>query len=373
MAKKKTKKTNGGYNSDFNYKLNVPNPNVTGNFDYQYGNANDFIKDLYQKNPDIIFDQINKYTPEPRFRFNTDIAELAKEESTAPGGYYDYDQTVLPSDLGTRLKAIRDAGITEIPAAIQEETARQAADMQNKAKSGFFGLSNEQMETAPIFGALGNVIADIAGLQNKNDYTEAERLENAANALKANTITYNPNYNYATYNPTNLNSAIEAMLAQNSMNVANLNNSGLGAAERQASMLQNNKNLFTSMGSVVNQINQANNAEKNNIRNINNTLDAQNAQQSMAAQQHNANARANVDAQRLAGLQQALGLRIAERNANDAAKAQNINSLFDNIFNLGRDRINRNNANAIGSIYGYENKNEGGFNYLGNNRTKTTK
>jgi hypothetical protein len=127
----------------------------------------------------------------------------------------------------------------------------------------------------------------------------------------------------------------------------------MGASERMAATLQNNKNLFTSMGNVVNQINQANNAEKNNVRTTNNAIDAQNAQQSMAAQQYNASARQTVDAQRLAAMQQALALRLNERQTNAKAKADDLNALFTNMFQLGRNNKNLAAAQAIGGMQGY--------------------
>jgi hypothetical protein len=234
-----------------------------------------------------------------------------------------------------------------------------------------FNLTNDQLEKAPIYGNLAAVAADIFGLRNKNDFTEAEMLEDYANGLSAQTVTYNPNYNYATYNPTNLNSATDALLGANSGVVANLNNTGAGAAERMAATLQNNKNLFTSMGSVVNQINQANNTEKNNVRGINNAIDAQNAQQSMQAQQFNASARQTIDAQRLSALQQALALRLKERETNAAAKAADLNTLFNNMFQLGRNNKNLAAAQSIGQMQGYGfNESEGGLVYT---QPKTTK
>jgi hypothetical protein len=234
---------------------------------------------------------------------------------------------------------------------------------------GFFGknfsLSNDMLEKAPIYGNLAAVAADI---------TEAKMLEDYANGLSAQTVTYNPNYNYATYNPTNLNSTTDALLGTNSGVVANLNNTGMGAAERMAATLQNNKNLFTSMGTVVNQINQANNAEKNNVRGINNAIDAQNAQQSMQAQQYNATARQTIDAQRLAAMQQALQLRLAERTANDKAKSDDLNALFTNMFNLGRNNKALAYANAVGQTmgYGYNTDAENGIAYTAP-KSKTTK
>jgi hypothetical protein len=186
-------------------------------------------------------------------------------------------------------------------------------------------------------------------------------LEDYANGLSAQTVTYNPNYNYATYNPTNLNSTTDALLGANSGVVANLNNTGMGAAERMAATLQNNKNLFTSMGNVVNQINQANNTEKNNVRGINNAIDAQNAQQSMQAQQFNASARQTIDAQRLAAMQQALQLRLVEKTNNAKAKADDLNALFTNMFQLGRNNKNLAAAQSIGATQGYQYDTDSGY------------
>lgn len=297
------------------------------------------IEQLYNSNPELVEEMLSRINP------NQGTIE---EVNTFSQGGDTVPLTSIPvtmPDISVALPKISSLPTIKVPS-IQEPAYIDGfnATINRDAKLGNLRYAN------PVFSGL-QVLSDIAGLSNKDDFSEIDRMQKNAQSLLNKGLLPTPGVIGRKITPTlmDINYLSNQIQANSSATRRAILNSGLTNAGITAGLLSNSYNTNNNLGQAYRQALEYNAAQKSQATQYNNELDYRNAQLQQSAQAQNINTY-----YRMAELQKTIAeARMKERLANDTARATNRAALLQNISNLGIEAYNRVRANqrAGGKYY----------------------
>ncbi len=217
------------------------------------------------------------------------------------------------------------------------------------------------MRYAPAVGAGIMTLTDLLGLTNRPDYTSAEKLEAAANAMaQSGTVSYdNPLGNYIQYRPMDITYGLNQLAAQSrATDRAIQNTAGTRGAATNA-MIANGYNNQLAQGNLYRQALEYNDALQKQVEEFNRGTDQFNAQMGLEAALANARYRQAGLQARLSGLAQAAAIRDSIDQRVGAARSANITNLLNSLGNIGRENFAFNQINSTAAAnngYGYGNR-----------------
>lgn len=217
------------------------------------------------------------------------------------------------------------------------------------------------MRYAPAVGAGIMTLTDLLGLTNRPDYSSAERIEAAANAMaQSGNVAYNnPLGNYIQYRPMDITYGLNQLASQaRATDRAIQNTAGTRGAATNA-MIANGYNSQLASGNLYRQALEYNDALQRQAEEFNRGTDQFNAQMGLEAAIANARYRqAGLNA-RLSGLAQAAAIKDSIDQRVGAARSANITNLLNSLGNIGRENFAFNQINSTAAAnngYGYGNR-----------------
>jgi hypothetical protein len=231
----------------------------------------------------------------------------------------------------------------------EQENIRQKKEM-NKIKREFSkggklgnlfdgggGLDASFLRYAP---AIGSAIGATQSLLSKPDYSNANKIENAAlQALNYKEAAYKPLGDFIDYTPFDKSYYTNKLQAEsNALRRAITNQGGPSV---NASLLAADYNAQTKLGELFRQAEEYNVAQKQKAKEFNRGTKAMNAEMLMKTSLANQEAKSKSDALYLQGLTNAINMREALATADATSDSQALSSLFTNLGNIGTDAQNR--------------------------------
>lgn len=222
------------------------------------------------------------------------------------------------------------AAMTELEQAQPEEPVEEGEfSCGGKMKVGANGLD---LRYAPPIGSGLQIISDISGLTNREDYSDANLIRNARNNIRNVGVT--PLGDRLAYNPMDINYELNRVQNANlgtQQNILNAAAGNRGAA--MSGLLATNRAAATQRGDLLQRALDYNNKQRQAVAEFNRATNQANAQLSLNAQE--ANQRADVQRAELATNE--AQFRDAIKTATSAARSNNINNLFGNLGKIGQD------------------------------------
>lgn len=201
----------------------------------------------------------------------------------------------------------------------------------------------ESSETLPTYlryaPALGSAIGAIQSLFTKPDYSNSDILLNQANNLSRDGVRARTLNNYLTYRPLDRNYYLNQLKGQAGATRRAIMNSGSNAGQVMAGLLAADYNAQNAVGNALMQMDQYNNAQRQQIAQFNRGTDQYNAQALMQADAQNAQIAANRDRLRSSLLGQAAQMREQSDAQLEAMRSGNITNFFDSLGNIGRENM----------------------------------
>ena len=186
-------------------------------------------------------------------------------------------------------------------------------------------------------------IADIAGLTNEPDYTDANALlEASSKPGQYQPVAFNPIGNYLKYNPFDRDYYINKQNAEaGAARRAIMNNSAGNRGTALASILAGDLNYLNSIGTLAREGEEFNFNQRKEVEDFNRTTNTTNSQGKLQADMANQNALASLRDYQLKGLADAARLKQEARIAADNAKSANVSGFFQTLGDIGWEEANR--------------------------------
>jgi hypothetical protein len=234
---------------------------------------------------------------------------------------------------------------------------------EKKTRSDIFSADN--LMNMGVVGTGLQALTDTLGLTNKADYSDADRLINAARGYTPSQVSFTPITQRMNPSFVDTRGIANSLINTGNAGVRALRNSGLSRGQLAGSLLSSNFNLTNSLGKAYMDGMQQQRALDGTILNFNRETDKFNSEGAYRANAANAAARQAAFGQYLSTLQSGLAMRTAERNAIDAAKSANLSGFLNNLQNLGLSKYRIEKADA-NEAYAYDTKG----NYKGGTKKK---
>lgn len=209
----------------------------------------------------------------------------------------------------------------------------------------------------PLWASGLGVLTDALGITNRPDYSDAASLEALASKQRGfMPVSYKP---IGERMRTTLFDPYQAMIAgdaaSSALRRALQDNSNGNAAMRNAALISADRNAALARGQLAQQGQLFNAQNYERALRFNRETDAQNSQGIMSADVQNAHNWRLGQGAYASLFGQALGLRQAERQAANAARAANLSNFVKGMSNYGKENayINMVNTNAANQGYGY--------------------
>ena len=206
------------------------------------------------------------------------------------------------------------------------------------------------MRYAPIVGGIGTVFSDLMGWTNKPDYQYADAVDAAAEKA-ANSYThvgYTSLGDYLAYNPFDrlfYANELGAQQAATRRGILNLSNGNRGTA--LAGLLAADYSGNIGLGKLFREGEEYNLAQRQKVAEFNRATNMYNSEADLKAQIANAETdRLKANLLYEAALKANL-MRQQEDQTSNAAKAANLNALFENLGSLGQEYLDRYRLNAL--------------------------
>lgn len=212
---------------------------------------------------------------------------------------------------------------------------------------------------SPVASGL-QVLSDLTGLTNRNDFTHIDNLDRQANGyLSKGLITPPSNIGRKmNYTPLDTSYVLNQINSNAASNRRALLNSGMTNAGVAANLLANTFNTQNALGQAYRQAVESNLAQRNQALQYNNDLDFKNAQLQQQANVYNRDIYA-----KMADLQKVLTeAKLKEIHTNDSTKSINRETLIKNLYGIGAEAYNRVRANQRAGGKYYDNGNRIVFN-----------
>lgn len=233
-----------------------------------------------------------------------------------------------------------------MPVKKEEKSIKQDASVKEEKDpplvEGIYRNPAENLMYAPIVGSTGQVMLDALGVTNNPDYTNARNIEAMADKIPY--ISANPIGDYMGYNPVdrqNIINNINANAAANRTALKNQSNGNRATAAQH--LLQSDYNTLNSLGDFGIKAEAENQNRRQAMLKHNAAINQYNSENAIKA----ATTNREIDTFKAQQYVQAASLRQKLNDEAEAARALNINNLFTNSSNLGKQIYSQ---NDIGSL-----------------------
>ena len=206
------------------------------------------------------------------------------------------------------------------------------------------------MRYAPIVGGIGTIFSDLMGWTNKPDYQYADAVDAAAEKAASGYthVGYTPLGDYLAYNPFDrlfYANELGAQQAATRRGILNLSNGNRGTA--LAGLLAADYSGNIGLGKLFREGEEYNLAQRQKVAEFNRATNMYNSEADLKAQIANAETdRLKANLLYEAALKSNL-MRQQEDQTSNAAKAANLNALFENLGSLGQEYLDRYRLNAL--------------------------
>ena len=200
----------------------------------------------------------------------------------------------------------------------------------------------ENLMYAPIVGSTGQVMLDALGVTNNPDYTNARNIEAMADKIPY--ISANPIGDYMGYNPVdrqNIINNINANAAANRTALKNQSNGNRATAAQH--LLQSDYNTLKSLGDFGIKAEAENQNRRQVMLKHNTAINQYNSENALRA----ATTNREIDKFKAQQYVQAANLRQRLNDEAETARALNINNLFTNSGNLGKQIYSQNTIDSL--------------------------
>lgn len=203
---------------------------------------------------------------------------------------------------------------------------------------------------APIVGGIGTVFSDLKGWTNKPDYQYADAVDAAAERAASGYthVGYTPLGDYLAYNPFDrlfYANELGAQQAATRRGILNLSNGNRGTA--LAGLLAADYSGNIGLGKLFREGEEYNLAQRQKVAEFNRATNMYNSEADLKAQIANAETdRLKANLLYEAALKSNL-MRQQEDQTSNAAKAANLNALFENLGSMGQEYLDRYRLNAL--------------------------
>lgn len=206
------------------------------------------------------------------------------------------------------------------------------------------------LKYAPIVGGIGTVFSDLKGWTNKPDYQYADAVDAAAERAASGYthVGYTPLGDYLAYNPFDrlfYANELGAQQAATRRGILNLSNGNRGTA--LAGLLAADYSGNIGLGKLFREGEEYNLAQRQKVAEFNRATNMYNSEADLKAQIANAETdRLKANLLYEAALKSNL-MRQQEDQTSNAAKAANLNALFENLGSMGQEYLDRYRLNAL--------------------------
>jgi len=186
---------------------------------------------------------------------------------------------------------------------------------------------------SPIIGSGLATLSDMAGLTNKPDYSNAERIERAANSISKSS----PNQisDYLTYTPLDRNYMLNKLEASaGAARRAIENTSGGNRATATAGILAADYNTQSQMGDLFRNAAEYNQNLKAKVKDFNRQTNMFNIESGLKADSLNA----QIDGMKLKSIMQSAGMREQIDVLSSQSRSANLNTFLENLGSLGQEK-----------------------------------
>jgi len=233
-----------------------------------------------------------------------------------------------------------------MPVKKEEKSIKQDASVKEEKDpplvEGIYRNPAENLMYAPIVGSTGQVMLDALGVTNNPDYTNARNIEAMADKIPY--ISANPIGDYMGYNPVdrqNIINNINANAAANRTALKNQSNGNRATAAQH--LLQSDYNTLKSLGDFGIKAEAENQNRRQAMLKHNTAINQYNSENAIRAAITNR----EIDKFKAQQYVQAASLRQKLNDEAEAARALNINNLFTNSSNLGKQIYSQNNIDSL--------------------------
>ena len=212
---------------------------------------------------------------------------------------------------------------------------------------------------APAIGSAVNAFTDMMGWTNKPDYSNADRISEAAS--RYGTVNYTPLGDYMAYKPFDRMFYANQLGAQaGATRRGLLNTSGGNRGAAMAGLLAADYNAQNQLGNLYRQADEYNLAQREKVANFNRGTNMANSEMGLKASIANRERdKAMIDAAaRVGAMRESIDARIG------AARNANLTNFLDNLGNIGRESATMNMINTNPALY-YGIGTNGGVSYRG--------
>jgi hypothetical protein len=197
------------------------------------------------------------------------------------------------------------------------------------------------MRYAPIVGTGIATMTDLLGLTNKDDFSDANKIEALAERAG-----YAPNIRAPYIGDYMRDTPFDRLFYANQMQANSratdrglMNTSGGNRGAAQAGMLANGYNSQLGLGNLYRQAEEYNRGQYERTKAFNRGTNQFNAQMGLEADMANARYRQMASQYQMQGLGQAVAMKQAERARNSAARSANFTKLLNNLGLLGSENF----------------------------------
>ena len=233
-----------------------------------------------------------------------------------------------------------------MPVKKEEKSTKQDASVKEEKDpplvEGIYRNPAENLMYAPIVGSTGQVMLDALDVTNNPDYTNARNIEAMADKIPY--ISANPIGDYMGYNPVdrqNIINNINANAAANRTALKNQSNGNRATAAQH--LLQSDYNTLKSLGDFGIKAEAENQNRRQAMLKHNTAINQYNSENAIRA----ATTNREIDKFKAQQYVQAANLRQRLNDEAEVARALNINNLFTNSGNLGKQIYSQNNIDSL--------------------------
>ena len=233
-----------------------------------------------------------------------------------------------------------------MPVKKEEKSIKQDASVKEEKDpplvTGIYRNPAENLMYAPIVGSTRQVMLDALGVTNNPDYTNARNIEAMADKIPY--VSANPIGDYMGYNPVdrqNIINNINANAAANRTALKNQSNGNRATAAQH--LLQSDYNTLNSLGDFGIKAEAENQNRRQAMLKHNTAINQYNSENAIRA----ATTNREIDKFKTQQYVQAATLRQKLNDEAEAARALNIDNLFTNSGNLGKQIYSQNNIDSL--------------------------
>ena len=278
--------------------------------------------------------------------YNPNYANNKIHETLIPQNTNLYENNVNDLKYNLSIPAPYAEWSNAMPVKKEEKNIKQDASVKEEKEpplvEGIYRNPAENLMYAPIVGSTGQVMLDALGVTNNPDYTNARNIEAMADKIPY--ISANPIGDYMGYNPVdrqNIINNINANAAANRTALKNQSNGNRATAAQH--LLQSDYNTLKSLGDFGIKAEAENQNRRQAMLKHNTAINQYNSENAIRA----ATTNREIDKFKAQQYVQAANLRQKLNDEAEAARALNINNLFTNSGNLGKQIYSQNNIDSL--------------------------